>query len=230
MNQTEVLRRLESRLGASHRLVELMPDQIMDVVKQQTRRTFSEHFPYRANFLVDSKKDRVGEHQNMFYIRTELEVINVSRLITDTIYGSLGEYVQANNLFQDPFERQVNADLRSMIELPMTFQFIPPNVVMLKPALFFFNTILVEVGAHHPEHLGTIPPGLTEEFMKLAEYDVKSAIYSIRSGFNSINTPFGSIELNMEGFSDAADKRADLLEKWRPMIHKQANRRRIWFA
>jgi hypothetical protein len=232
LNMSTVIQHIESELGASHRMLELLQDQMVQTVKKRTLVTFSQYFPHLATHVVDETKDRVDPAiTGRYYIKTEeWEVLGVAKMVVDSVTrGIVGGY-PLYGIFDDPFDRQINADVRSMIEEPITWVWVPPNVIELNQKWVFGGNFTLELKTVHPDTLHTIPLTYTDEFLDLATADVKAALYNIRSQFQSINSPFGQIELNVDDLKQGKDDRATIVANWRANFLKQARRRKIWSA
>ena len=130
----------------------------------------------------------------------------------------------------DPVNRQITADLSSMFIQPITVQCESPNKVSVYPKTQLLGNFTIEIKTVHPDYLTTIPLNLSLEFKQLALYDVQIALYPIRQRFSTINTTFGSVELFMEGLSEAASNKQQLLDKWRENFYKNQRKRKIFLA
>ena len=94
-----------------------------------------------------------------------------------------------------------------------------------------YNTdLLVTCKCIHPTHLQTIEMKYFDIFYQLAEYDVKIAIWAVLQNVNDINTAFGTINLALDEFSSAADKRQELLEKFDMNFLREEGRKKLWFV
>jgi hypothetical protein len=231
LNLTSVLRRVEMELGVSHRVIELMSDQLIRTVKEESVQVFSQYYPHLMKHVINEKEDRVNPKMTgRYYIKVEdWEILGVSKFLADSMsQGIASPYYAPYQSYQDPFDAQIGADRRSMVEEPITWKWIPPNQVETHQKWIYGGNLTIEIKVVHHEDLWTIPLTYREEFMKLALLDCKIATYAIRSQFSQINSPFGNIELNVDDLREAPQKREELLEKWRGNFGKQANRRKIW--
>jgi hypothetical protein len=228
---TEVIRHIESEIGASHRVVDLLVEHMVDVVKQRTVPTFSLWYPHLTTLVIDENEDRVDPVlTGRYYVKTDWVVLGIAKMVTDSLSrGIVGGY-PLYGIFNDPFDRQINADVRSMVEEPMTWRWVPPNVLEINQKWIYGSNLTLELKVRHAPDLHTVPETMRDEFLNLATADVKTALYNIRAQFTSINSPFGSIELNIDDLKEGKQERTDLLEKWRTNFAKQANRRKIWPA
>jgi hypothetical protein len=230
LSPTDVLRYIELKIGASSNLIELATGSLLDIVKQVSIPTFSTYFPHRIRLTVDTVADAVPGRQGLYYLKTDLRVVGVAKMLTDYTSGMGGLTPNPAYATEDPFTRQMMADLGSFNEHPLTFEWHAPNQVEIHPKVLAPGTILFEVKVHHPSHMATIPENMREEFLKLCVLDVKDAIYQVRSKFASINSPFGSIDLNLDSYSDAESKRDELLERWRGNVLRTPKVRKLYIG
>lgn len=225
VNPTTLLRRIKRKIGASHFPIPLSDEDILDVIYEETLYTFSTYYPHIEHLKINIKSDLA--HKGIYYIESgDLEIISVSRMYRGMGYIS-GTYLPRNT---NPFDLQLNADIRSMVENPDTFKFLPPNRIEVYPKYIDVTDMLLEVKCIHPIHLNTIKLSMRDPFYELAELDVMISLHKILRNYSNVNTAFGSIELRLEDFEAAEDKRRELLERWRKNFIKEGTRKRIWIS
>ena len=228
MNPTDVLQYIELNLGASLQVLELDANEIMEVVRTQTIPTFSIYWPNYKLLKVDPAEDKVPGRFNTFYLKTDLEIIGVSKVLAENYMGNSGLPLAYYD--SDPVNRQMTADIASMFLQPITFSYEPPNIVSVFPKTQLLGQFTVEVMTVHPDHLATIPYGYRNEFLECALYDVRIALYPIRQRFSTINTTFGNVELFMDKLDSAFDDKKQLLERWRTNFIKSSRHRKIFIG
>jgi len=228
MNPTDVLQYIELNLGASLQVLELDANDIMSVVRTQTIPTFSIYYPNYQLLTITPAEDKVPNRFNTFYLKTDAEIIGVSKVLAENYMGNSGLPLAYYD--SDPVNRQMTADIASMFLQPITFDYEPPNIVSIYPKTQLLGKFTVQIKTVHPEHLATIPFGYRNEFLECALYDVRIALYPIRQRFASINTTFGNIELFMDKLESASEDKKQLLEKWRTNFNKSSNHRKIFIG
>lgn len=235
LNSTEVIRHIEKNLGFKLTDLELSHDEILQNIRSESLITFSKYFPYQERIRIDSKNDLAEGYNNIFYLNTENEIININRIVSSSLLGAnavydmLHPYAQ-NMLHGDPITRQLNMDLVSAVKNPITWSFIPPNKIEIAPSSYVTDNFIIVVNVVHPEHFGTIPTNLREIFLKLCLYDTQIALYNIRNRFSNLQTSFGNIELFIDDLRDAKDKKDELIEKMVNSSIRNPNRKKIWIA
>lgn len=225
LNPTDLLQYIELNLGASIQILELTPNEIMDVVRTQTLPSFSIYYPLFINIDILPERDKVPNRFNCFYLKTEHEIIGVSKVLAENYMGNAGLPLAYYD--SDPLNRQITADLASMYLQKITFDFESPNIVSIFPKTTLLGSFTVQLKVVHPLHLATIPFGYRMEFFKCALFDVRMALYPIRDRFKNINTTFGNVELFMDKLDSASDDKQALLDKWRENYHKSSKRKKI---
>jgi hypothetical protein len=234
LNATIIIRRLEKKLGFKFMDFEISHEEIIENLKDETLKVFSKYFPYQETCIIDPK-DKVEPYNNRFYLKVQNECIGVNRLVGGSLLGAnyvtgLLHPIAADMLLGDPISRQLNIDLMSFTSNPITFKYIEPGMIEITPTYNNVRSYIVVVNTVHPDHFGTIPISLEDEFMKYALADTQSALLSMRTRFANMNTPYGNIELYLDQFQGAEDKKEQIEEKWRQNSGKNGNRKKIFIA
>jgi hypothetical protein len=225
ISATTVLRHIERKLGVSHHTLELERDDLIRTIVEETIPTFSLYFPLRRRLLVEPGKDDVEGRYGVYYLKSEFEIIGISRVLINNIEAGIPNIT---NYYNNPFEMQIDANIQSSVINPTTYNWEKPDKIEIFPKNTFARTILVETKVVHPSHMTTIPLNLRDEFNALAYYDVCESLYPIRKRFSQIGTTFGSIELFMDQLEQASDKRTELLEKWKLNFLKSPERKKFF--
>jgi hypothetical protein len=228
LTPTMVLRFINRNLGSMLQELELSQEEMMRVIFQETLPTFSKYFPYKYRLNVNENEFVPGS-LNTYYIpnRDDLEIIGIHKLFLRnmTQFGSTMIPMSFN-----PFENQIFNDFVSMTVTPVTWQYLPPNMVTIFPKIVNYITALVEVKAIHPKHLKTVPMNMRDEFLKLALLDVLVSMYPLRHRFESFTTPYGAVQPFMEMVDRSIDDRKELLERWNSLYLKDATAKRIFIG
>ena len=227
-NPTDVIQYIELNLGASIQVLELSNEDIMSVIETQTLPTYSLFYPNFQYIEVIPKRDKVPGRFNTFYLRTDLEIIGVSKLLAENYLGNSGLPMAYYD--SDPVNRQMTSDVASMFFQPITYEYETPNIISVYPKTNLVGNFTVQLKTVHPKHLATIPFAMRNEFLKCALLDVRIALYPIRQRFTTINTTFGNLELFMDKLDSASDDKEQLLETWREDFNKSSKKRRMFIA
>lgn len=228
LNSTKIIRYIEKNLGYKFTELELTPEDILEDLRTYTLKTYSKYFPYITSVNIKDA-NKVDDKCNKMCLNTEgLEIMSINRLITGNMEYIDPSIVTRPSFQPDMFSSIASMDMYSMVRNPITFRFYPPDVMEVYPAVLGMANACIYVNCVHPEHFGTIPANMEEQFLKLALLDVKMSLYQIRHRFSSLETPYGSIELFIDDLQEAESKKDELIEYWRKMSPKQANRKRLY--
>lgn len=232
LTATRIIQRLEKKLGYKFMDLEISHEEIIENIKDETLRTFSKYFPYQETCVIDPE-NRVEPYDNRFYIKTQNECVGINRLIGGSLLGAnyvtgLLHPVAADMLLGDPISRQLNIDLMSFTSNPITFKYVEPGMIEIYPVYNNVRSYLIIANTVHPDHFGTIPVNLEDEFMKYALADTQSTLYMMRSRFQNIQTPYGNIEMFIDQLQGAEDRKEQIEERWRNNSHKNSTRKKIF--
>jgi len=230
ITQERILREARILLGQNITgAIDFSEEDILNCLKEKTLPVFSIYMPHIVPHRVITKDTKIPDREGVFRILTPYEVISIERSLDQNGYFSGFAPViplSTGNVVCD----KLNADMRSLIELQLTFRFLPPNMLEIFPKGWdrdYFDILLKVV---HPEHLQTIPHGAYETFKTLFLADLADDILSVRKFFSNLQSAFGEIEINTEKLDAAREKRDETIEALTLGQLKSANRRRIIIA
>jgi len=223
INISQVIRKIEGRLGYKFQMLELSTEEIVEVLKQDTLLDFSMIFPYIHRVKIDTALDRVSQNDSRFYINSPFRILMINDVIYNDrgLYGTGGAY--NGNIIMD----QISSNLKSLTHNPLTYKFIPPNIIEIMPKYNTYGNILVETQCIHPS-FNTIPNKYNNTFFKLALKDVCIYLRPLRQKFENMSTPYGSINLNMDLINEQADSRDDYYQDLKLNKLKYSHQKKIF--
>ena len=230
LTSTKVLRYIEKNLGYKFTELELDPDEIMDDLKMFSIKTYSKYFPYVIS-INQSNLTLTDNRLNKFVMNpgNDIEILSVNRVVTGNMdYSDPSIMLRGGSSQGDAFSSVLANDMASMVANPITFRFYPPDVIEIYPAIIGLTQLTVFINCVHPGHFATIPTNMEEQFLKFALLEAKVSLYQLRHRFSNLETPYGNIELFIEDLQEAEGKRDELIEYWRKMSPRQANRKRLY--
>lgn len=238
---SRVMNRVKARLGVAVQKLELTDEDLARIIMEETLPTFSNFFPEFKSHKI-YRHEKLEDHGGTYYIRglEERTILGMSRILGGGCtsgqglgnrngYGRHNEFrrnVTPETGVRSFMMDQAAANVVSALMHPYTFEFKPPNSILLQPFMDE-DYIDVELKMVHAS-LMTIHPGLTEYFCKLALYDIQIDLLGIRSYFQNISTTYGEINLRLDSLEQADDKREELLELFREKASFSPNRQQIW--
>ena len=203
----------------------------MRIVFQESIPTFSKYFPWHFRTTIDTNKNRVEGSMSRFYLNNDelnkVDLVGVNKIWLSNVayYGST-----LVSITHDPMSQQLMNDALSAVATPVTFTYLPPNIIEIHPYVTYLNDFMVEVSAIHPTHMKSIPPGMRESFYQLAYLDVLVSLLPLRKRFESISSVYGDIRLFLDAVDSSVNDRKELLDKFQENILKDSDAKRIWIA
>jgi hypothetical protein len=95
---------------------------------------------------------------------------------------------------------------------------MPPRELLLYN-VYSYTKVVLELGFQHDKSLITIPESASESFFKLALLDVMDNLYPTVKQYSEIQTAIGTINLRLDEWQNASDKRDELLREWDDTFH-----------
>lgn len=236
---TEIVNLIKSRLGATHRKLELNDVEIVNILQNETLNTLSIYNPFYLEYLLDFTTNKVEESFNTFNLPTELEgfrIMGVEKVIPTSMspgamssgwYGVMGGDLTTS--MANYLNTKLMAGMMSVMLPPETFQFIPPNLLRVNNILNTKNAFVI-MRTTHRKDFSTFHYGLRENIMKIALGDVANDLLGFRSYFQNIGTTFGEINLNTDQLKEWSDKREEVVENMRKSQLKNSGAKKIWMV
>lgn len=204
-----VLTYVKLNLGFPYKALEHTDDTILNYIKTYTLLKFSEEFPQEAYLKVE-EKDKIPGTENEYLLRDpdDRQILSVCDVfIPREVAWALGYTLD----ILPTLESVVNVTLdnteaslkHSVSLLKKSWTFIPPNKLIVVPALFQVP-LLVRYQRTHATDFSTIPPLHAHLFLQMCLADVLDWFASIREQYQSVETPFGTISLNPEALRERA--------------------------
>lgn len=211
--------------------VDNLDEQLYDVIKLRTIKTYSQFYPYKEK--IDVTLGTLEREIDTTYARTIYDLPNdiVQGREIITIYDinqrptglGYGDPVmptgQGGSIIDSMMFANVNADILSAIAPKQTFEFIYPNKLILYNAFVNTGRIVMDIGTTHHENLMSIPPRGFETFEELALLDVKRFLYGKLKHYNDLQTAHGTINLRIDDWANAESERRELLKEWETTYH-----------
>lgn len=204
---------------------------IRDTIVNITRPVFSIYCPYCEKIRFNLTKDLkcIEKYANyetyllpdIFNNRELLYVKDVYYDETDSSdlgYWGGGIPIMHGNMMRQAMLSNASLSLVNRMIPKISFEYEHPRKVTLYNVLSSAK-IVFELALEHDKSLVSITPTSTESFYELAILDVKDALYQIMKHYNDINTAYGNINLKLDDWASAADKRESLLNEWKDSYH-----------
>ena len=217
--------------------VENPDDFIREIIETMTLPTFSIYQPYYDHLHIstdDMQKDPNYENSVDIsaYILPEFKtrtLISVADVKYDDIgslnYSGVAGYALTgllpysnSSLLQQSMLANASSQLFSNMYPRLTYDFIEPRTLILYNQIVS-NSLDITLAFEHHKSLATIPMTAEKSFFDLALLDCEIAFYQIAKHWASIETAIGTINLNIDDWADAENRRIQLLEEWDNTYH-----------
>jgi len=235
-----ILEKIFSRLGASHRRVEIEDLDLAKLIAHEVLPQYSKYFPYEHQELLTSH-NHVPGRQGRYYISTQLPVINANRMISgmDTRAGVgamtyKGEYrdgdvvIGGGNVVGGLLSAMEMNTVLATTSLPVTIRFNPPNEIEIYPKEWYDGQAVL-LNCVHPVTLHTIGFNMLDEFFDLCWAETRIAMLAIFKKFQTINTVYGEIQFSLDDLEKGEDDKKETIEKWKPKSLLRSGNKR-WYV
>lgn len=194
---------------------------------------FSIRYPYTAKYLIGECnricKPYVGVPTNHTNSYSQVYEIPKHYYQEHTILGVPMVEIQRPNGYNDLYVPQgmigdpasimmglasiqaVGAMARQMTH-SLTWNFKQPNILILYNG-WSGGDYEIELAMDHDPSLSTIPPSAMSTFIELCQYDLEEYFYQKLKRVQNLDLGIGSIELKIDDWADAANKKRDLLKE-----------------
>lgn len=216
-----ILRKVKLKLGASARKLELSDDEIIEIIKENTMRTFSIYSPYEERVTIIPEKHQIKtlDKLDTYIIPTNSDIINIKELVLPSMGNAPGFVGIGSDMGIVDFDPQITP----------TTRFVRPNRLEVYPNLSqAVNHFVLIINVVHPDST-TVKLGLLDKLFILATGDVAEAILAMRNQFQDINSEFGAINLNIDYLQTLVSERNDLLQKFDDNLGLLAERKKVYF-
>lgn len=208
-----------------------------DIIVDDTLETYSEFYPkvyvlpanlnqLRVPNARESTTDAVSdiyELPNLSPLTEGNRIHSIAKIIPFNAMGyeSATYAYETIDAFQALAVSQGIANLSSLIEPPMTYQFLGGRRFRLNNGTYYRSHVIIYVEMSYNPELYDIPMGQRIAFSSLAELDFRRTIYSNLKYWNELRTAAGEYNLRVEDWSGAEDARNELLDQWTETHHEE---------
>ncbi len=216
LNMTSILQSIKRRLGIT--MFKLDDKELLDILKNETLYTFSTYFPHYRTFKQNLSNSKVPGKRDHYYINRaalgDFQVLSVEDIKVYDVMSSYMPYAtnfSAIDIFADI---QMNATFEDMLSVPVTYYYAPPDQIVIQSGPNQLAEVSIEVTVIHPSNGSTISPHMRELLLHLGKLDIEIYLYQTLRHLDKIETSFGTVDLKIDEWADAEDKRISLLEEW----------------
>jgi len=225
LNEYRVLSYIKSNLGFPFQFLEKSDEEIVEYVRENTLREWSQYNPQSGMILmldVTSAHTKVPGKANEFYLEEPqgLEIINV----VDVYYNMSDLLIHGHpplgpldhfSLRDWALSTQMAVDLKQFSSFDKSFIFRHPNILRISPVFSLGSEkwVAVEYERIQPGDFSGVPNDLQLLFCDFALADIMIMIGRIRKRYTDLKTPFGDIPISAEIFDEGTAKKKEILDR-----------------
>ena len=237
-DKAHLIKQIKQHSGVYSIRLPLTDEQIYnDIIVDDTLYTFSSFYPkvyvlpanlnqLRVPNARESTTDAVSDIYELPNLSPLTEGNSIHSIAKIIPFNSMG-YESASYAYEtiDAFQAlaisQGIANLSSLIEPPMTYQFLGGRRFRLNNGTYYRAHVIIYLEMNYNKELYDIPPGLRISFAQLAELDFRRTIYNNLKYWNELRTAAAEYNLRIEDWQNAEDQRDELLDHWTETFHEE---------
>ena len=204
-----VLTYIKLNLGFPYKSLEHTDDTILNYITTYTLLKFSEEFPQEA-YLAIGEQDKGPNTLNEYLLKDpdDRQILSVVDVFIPRehvwLFGYSWDLMPSlESVYIDTLTNTEASLKQSVSLLKKSWTFIPPNRLIVVPAIFQ-TPLLVKYHRTHAKDFSSIPPLHAHTFLQMCLADVLDWFASVREQYQSVETPFGTITLNPEALRERA--------------------------
>jgi hypothetical protein len=235
-NKAHLIKMIKQHSGVYNIRLPLTDEQIyQDIIVDDTLDTFSSYYPkiyvlpanlnqLRVPNARESTTDAVSDIYELPNLSPLTEGNKIHSIAKIVPFNAMG-YESATYAYEtiDAFQAlgisQGVANLASLIEPPMTFEYLGGRRFRLRNGTYYRSHVIIYVEmSYHPE-LYDIPPGYRVAFAGLAELDFRRTMYSNLKYWNELRSAAAEYNLRIDDWQNAEEERNGMLNEWDQNFH-----------
>lgn len=202
---------------------------IIQILQKITIPKFSVYSPFKDKMTINLNDLEVLEHGGTYDVyllpefnnRKLLYVFDIkydAAVLSGMGYYGGGMPLLSGDLVSQVMMANAGANMMGTIIPKLTFEYLAPRKVVIYNA-YSSSRVVFELGFQHDPSLASIKETTRESFLELAKLDVMASLYPTLKHYTEINSSIGNINLKLDDFANAADKRENLLSRWDDTYH-----------
>ena len=237
-DKAHLIKLLKQNSGVYSIRLPLTDEQIyQDIIVDLTLETYSSFYPklyvlpanlnqLRVPAARESTTEAVSdiyELPNLSPLSEGNRIHSIAKIIPFNAMGyeSATYAYQTIDAFQALAVAQGIANLSSLIEPPMFFEFLGGRRFRLNNGTYYRSHVIIYVEMSYNPELYDIPPGQRIAFSELAELDFRRTMYNNLKYWNELRTAAAEYNLRIDDWQNAEDQRNELLDHWTETFHEE---------
>lgn len=226
---TSFLKLLKQDIGIKNITLPVDDKSLYDRFCESALKEFSVRSPrIQVNLISDNERlNKNSDYTNRTPIKYRIpkhyyidsEVLMVTRVDVakplgySDLYVPQGMWASPDSVLTAISDVHMAASVAASMGKALTYKFEAPDVLYLYNA-WTSGVYEIEIGLVHDKSLSTIQPTQFTNLRKLAVLDLQEYLYNELSRLDNLEVGIGTIDLKIDRWADAADKKADLLKEW----------------
>lgn len=187
---------------------------------------FSARFPRMENEFLINDNERISmpgdpwiKYRIPKYVYDGSQILAITKVDPmkppgySDYYVPAGMYVGADTVLSTIADIKMASAIASTLSKALTYRFNAPDILTI------FNgwsgaVYSIDIALEHDISLSTIPPTAGPSFRELVKYDIMEYLWADLKRKNQLDLLIGNIDLKIEDWEGAADKKKDLLATW----------------
>lgn len=253
LTPNNLLNNCKRLLGISTFKLPITDDELLDILYQDTLPTFSRYFPRyiklkmnlrdceKADNVVNSQRNNniissgtttgsAAYHLDISMYGQDLVILDIEDIknIDARLNGYGNPYFYTDNAYDLLLNSFAQANLEAMVCVPPIYFYQEPNILVIEEfGSLTEDMVSITFLLMHAYDLSTIKMTYKDKLKKLFLLDLKINLYEILKHSDNIDTPFGQINLKIDDWANAQDKREELENEWEQ--HFLSHRRKTVF-
>lgn len=228
-NISEFMTLLKEDIGVKNIPLPVDDNQLLQRFGNSALKEFSVRYPRIEHITVDdTNKIAPNEYDRnmrvMYKIPTrsfgdDAKIISVFHfdvlrpLGFSDFYVPQGMWASPDSVLTGIADIKMAAAVASSMAKAPTFEFRDPDTLIVYNG-WSGGVYQADIGLTHDISLSTIPSGAFTSLRKLAVLDLEEYLYNKLKRLDNLDVGIGNIQLKIDSWEQAADKKADLLNDW----------------
>lgn len=237
-----LLNKCKRKLGIKTFPLPMNDDELLEILYEDTLPTFSKFYPRYttlkmnlndlepAEYVTDNlpaiQYGRRAYHIDISKYGKDLVILDIEDV--KNIGNNYSDYISCEVGFQNGYDLFTAAaaqnQMESMLIAPVIFFFQAPDILVIdEPGIFNRNVVSITFLLVHAYDLSTVKMTYVDKLSSLFMIDLQISLYPLMKHMDKIDTPFGTIDLKIDSWENAEDKRKDLETDWESnfLSHRQ---------
>ena len=227
-NLSEFMTKVKEDIGIKDIPLPVDDEELVKRFHNSALKEFSIRVPYLKEFVLEAADalNMMSQSINASVtykipksVYQDTPIINITHLSVSKVGGYSDFYVPTGTFNSPDFVLETIADIKLAAQLGAmtthapTWRFDPPDKVTIYYG-WSGGSYVLEAAMIHDLSLSTIPPTAFTDLIYLTTLDIEEYLYNKLKRKENLSLGIGEVQLRIDNWEGAADKKRDLLERW----------------